>query len=138
MLVQLVIGFFIVSAIVLFWLGRAPRDPIARGSIEAGMSEADVIATVGPPQEILRTRDPLDPGFFTNSRRETYIYANERAVYFERGHVVRVGQRADAGNPTKPPAQIIANQADQAVQEPANSARPEDHQPSEPTTSPEQ
>ena len=110
MIVHVVIGFFIASAIVLFWLGRERRDPIARkGAIERGMSEAEVIASVGPPQEIRRTRDPLDPGFFATSRKETYVYANNRAVHFERGQVVGVSHvTASAGSPSPPP-QIIPN-----------------------------
>ena len=107
MLTEITIGFFIVAAIVLYWLGRhARRDPLGRsGVIEVGMSELDVLASIGPPDEIRRHKDPLDPGFFADTRRESYVYRGRRAVHFERGQVVGVSHD-ESLNPSPPPQRI--------------------------------
>ena len=63
-----------------------------QGIVEIGMSELDLLASVGPPDEIHRHHDPLDPGYFTDVRRESYVYRGRHAVHLERGHVVRVSR----------------------------------------------
>ena len=95
-IVNLVILFFVLAAIFLFWLGRHQHRGVLQReqTVEVGMTEAEVLTSLGPPREISREGDPLDPGFFIQNRRESYHYGNRLVVLFERGVVQEVSKPA--------------------------------------------
>jgi len=90
----LVIAIFALAALILILLGRLthrpapPRDP----AITIGMTEAEVLAALGPPGEVRRDGDPLDPEYFAEGIRATYVYEGRGVVRFFRGVVHEVGK----------------------------------------------
>jgi hypothetical protein len=90
----LAIAIFALAALILILLGRLthrpvqPRDP----AITIGMTEAEVLAALGPPAEVRRDGDPLDPDYFADGIRATYVYEGRGVVRFVRGVVHEVGR----------------------------------------------
>lgn len=88
-LVAAVTVFFALAAFLLLCLGRNARCGARHPerTVRAGMNEHDVLHAIGPPSEVIRLGDPLDPAFFSEKRAALYIYEGLGEVRFENGVV---------------------------------------------------
>ncbi len=88
------LAFFAIAAIVLLCLSSHQHRHLLQREqkIEIGMTEADVLSAIGPPHEIRREGEPMDPGYFNEHRRETYVYGDRLLIRFERGVVLGMGE----------------------------------------------
>lgn len=90
------IAFFGLAALILLWLGRLSHreTPVREESIAVGMTEAEVLAALGPPDEVRRDGDPLDPGYFADGIRASFVYEGRFVVRFVHAIVQEIGQES--------------------------------------------
>ena len=98
----LAIALFGLAALILIWLGRyTHRDAPQSGSpISVGMTEAEVLGVLGPPEEVRRDGDPLDSGSFVGGTHSSYVYPGFGVVRFIDGVVQEIG--AETPLPSRP------------------------------------
>lgn len=92
----LAIALFGLAALILIWLGRYTHreSPRTDSPVAVGMTEAEVLAALGPPEEVRRDGDPLDTRSSAGGIHASYVYPGLGLVRFVDGVVQEIGEES--------------------------------------------